>query len=154
MSESRRITKIKAKKNASGAKHPVEILVDYQIPDSTAADGYLKAELISHDEPREELWLAMADFLPLYITVVGLDSDIWTDGELIAVSIKHLDTEDDEGNDVGITLTGKCDVNGIVACPTSPFVRLQSEAIAKLTSEALNYIDGIRSFKAIQMSLL
>lgn len=149
----RRITKIKAKQNPTGKK-PVEILIEYQIPESTAEGGYIKAEFICHEEPRDELWQEMSNFLPLYITLIGLDQDIWSGGEIIGLSIKYLDEEDEEGNDIGLTIVGKCDVDGHTACPPSPFARFRCEAIAKITHEALAYIDGERSTtKPVQQSL-
>lgn len=134
----RRITKVKAKRTADAEL----ITIEYEVAHEKAKDGWFSATFASKEEPREEFYNSMDKLLPLLISAVGLDSDQWEEGQVIGVSFKH--TEDN----IGITITGKCEINGSYPCPTSPYAIAQDNfdynLVTALQQEAIAYLDGAR----------
>ena len=139
----RRITKVKAKRLDAEL-----ITIEYQVAHEKAKDGWFSASFTSKEEAREEFYSSMDELLPLLVLSVGLDSIQWEEGQVIGVSFKH--TEDQ----IGITITGKCEINGAYPCPTSPYAIAQDtfdyDLVMALQHEAIAYLDGARKASAQQ----
>lgn len=140
----RRITKVKAKRLEDAEL----ITIEYQVAHEKAKDGWFSASFTSKEEARSEFYSSMDELLPLLINAIGLDSIQWEEGQVIGVSFKH--TEDN----IGITITGKCEINGDYPCPTSPYAIAQDtfdyDLVMALQQEAIAYLDGARKASAQQ----
>jgi len=138
----RRVTKIKAKRGKTE-----EITITYEVNNSSAKGGYFTTTLTCNEEAVNEFYTLLDKALPILIQTIGLNEEIWLDAQVIGLSIKH-DLE--EG--LGITITGKCEIDGGYPCPTSPyFIAKESTAdlIREIETEALKYVDGARRQKSL-----
>lgn len=140
----RRITKVKAKRLADAEL----ITIEYEVAHEKAKDGWFSSTFSSKEEAREEFYRRMDELLPLLINAIGLDSIQWEEGQIIGVSFKHAEDQ------IGITITGKCEINGAYPCPTSPYAIAQDtfdyDLVTALQQEAIAYLDGARKASAQQ----
>jgi hypothetical protein len=143
-SAERRITKVKAKRLEDAEL----ITIEYEVAHDKAKDGWFSATFTSKEEAREEFYGSMDELLPLLINAIGLDSIQWEEGQIIGVSFKHTE------ENIGITITGKCEINGAYPCPTSPYAIAQDtfdyDLVMALQQEAIAYLDGARKASAQQ----
>lgn len=133
----RRVTKIKAKRGKTE-----EITITYEVNNSSAKGGYFTTTLTCNEEAVNEFYTLLDEALPILIQTIGLNEEIWLDAQVIGLSVKH-DLE--EG--LGITITGKCEIDGGYPCPTSPYVIAKestADLIREIETEALKYVDGAR----------
>ena len=133
----RRITKIKARRIDDAE----EITIAYEVFHDKAKDGWFSASFTSKEEARNEFYGFMDELLPILILTIGLDSQWEESGQIIGVSLKHSESG------IGITVTGKCEINGAYPCPTSPYVIVHEQThnlIMELQQEAIKYLDGAR----------
>ena len=136
----RRITKIKSRR----IEDAEEITIDYEVAHEKAKNGWFSASFTSKEEALNEFYGYMDNLLPILILTVGLDSQWEESGQVIGVSVKHSE------NGIGITVTGKCEINGGYPCPTSPYVIVRDNTeqdILNLQKEAIKYLDGARFVK-------
>lgn len=141
----RRVTKIKAKRGKIE-----EISISYEVANASAKNGYFTTTLICNEEAASDFYELLDETLPVLIKTIGLDEEKWLDAQVIGLSIKH-DLE--EG--LGITITGKAEINNSYPCPTSPYVIAKestADLIEEIETEALKYVDGKRRFE--QQNLL
>lgn len=138
----RRITKVKAKRLADAEL----ITIEYEVAHDKAKDGWFSSTFSSKEEAREEFYRRMDELLPLLINAIGLDSIQWEEGQIIGVSFKHAEDQ------IGITITGKCEINGAYPCPTSPYAIAEDtyDLVIALQQEAIAYLDGARKASAQQ----
>jgi hypothetical protein len=133
----RRITKIKAKRIDDAE----EITIAYEVFHNKAKDGWFSASFTSKEEARNEFYGFMDELLPILVQTVGLNSQWEESGRIIGVSFKHSESG------IGITVTGKCEINGAYPCPTSPYVIVHEQThdlIMELQKEGIKYLDGAR----------
>lgn len=136
----RQITKIKVKRSDSGE----DILINYNVFDERAKDGFFTSSFPCKEEARNQFYTALDETLEMFMEALGLDSSDWEEGQIIGMSIKHTD------DGYGVTITGKCEIEGRYACPTTPYMILDDEGgneyrlIEKVLSEAIAYLDGAR----------
>lgn len=141
----REITKIKAKRSESSE----DILINYSVFDERAKDGFFTSSFPCKEEARNEFYHALDATLVMFMEALGLDACVWEEeGVIIGISIKHID------DGYGITLTGKCEIEGRYACPTTPYMILEGgcpeyDLIKKVLGEAIAYLDGARRQKSI-----
>jgi hypothetical protein len=133
----RRITKVKARRIDDAE----EITINYEVAHDKAKDGWFSSTFTSKEEARNEFYEALDTLLPVLIQTVGLN-DQWEEyGQVIGVSVKHSESG------IGITVTGKCEIDGAYPCPTSPYVIVKEQTereVLKLQELALDYLDGAR----------
>jgi hypothetical protein len=135
----RKITKIKAKRGESE-----DILINYNVFDERAKDGFFTSSFPCKEEATYQFYDALDALLPTLMGYLGLDS-IWAEkGKVIGVSIKSTD------DGLGITITGKCEINGYYACPTTPyFIAPEEHLINDLMRQAIAYLDGARKQQSL-----
>jgi hypothetical protein len=133
----RRITKIKTRRIDDAE----EITIAYEVEHEKAKDGWFSASFTSKEEARNEFYDFMDELLPILVQTVGLNSQWEESGQIIGVSLKHSESG------IGITVTGKCEINGAYPCPTSPYVIVHEQThdlIMELQKEGIKYLDGAR----------
>ena len=133
----RRITKIKTRRIDDAE----EITIAYEVSHDKAKHGWFSASFTSKEEARNEFYGFMDKLLPILVQTVGLNSQWEESGQIIGVSLKHSESG------IGITVTGKCEINDAYPCPTSPYVIVHGQIydlIINLQKEAIKYLDGAR----------
>ena len=136
----RQITKIKVKRSESGE----DILINYNVFDERAKDGFFTSSFPCKEEARNQFYTALDEMLGMFMDALGLDAEAWEEGQIIGMSVKHTD----EG--YGVTITGKCEIEGRYACPTTPYMTIDDDSsdeyrlVEKAMREAIAYLDGAR----------
>lgn len=75
-------------------------------------------KLVSKDKPLLALEKAFDDLLEDAILFCGLDSDVWNNGKVGAISLKHTDD-----GEIGVTISVQCEIGGSVVCVNTPYIR-------------------------------
>lgn len=136
----RKITKIKAKRGDVEA-----ISIAYVLINENTEDGDISCSLTSKNEALTSFYAALDTLMGTLIESIGLNPDIWEDeGVIIGLSVKH------EEDGFGITITGKCEIEGRYSCPTTPYIMINDSSsdeygfIKNVMDEAIKYLDGER----------
>lgn len=136
----RKITKIKAKRGDTEA-----ISIAYVVVSDRNEEENLNCSLTSKEEARTEFYDSLDSLRIMLVDAIGLDPKIWLEeGQIIGLSIKYQEES------IGLTITGKCEIEGRYACPTTPYLILsdvesdQYRMIQEIMDECCKYLDGER----------
>ncbi len=136
----RKITKIKAKRGDTE-----NISIAYVVVSDRNEEENLNCSLTSKEEARTEFYNALDGLRIMLVDAIGLNPNIWLEeGQIIGLSIKYQE----EG--IGITITGKCEIEGRYACPTTPYLVINNvesddyKLIELVVDECCKYLDGER----------
>jgi hypothetical protein len=140
----RRLAKVKVKRKDTIS----EVEVNYEIFNDK--DGWLLVTHKCKEEPKQELEELLDQFLPILISTVGLNEQWEDEGVIIGVGVKYLDDQ------IGINVTGKCDIDGRAACPTSPFYilpdHMESKLLKPLEIAVFKYLEGDRRQQSLSLN--
>jgi hypothetical protein len=131
------ITKIKVKDN--------DIEIIYDLPPQSSSNERKTVKFSCDEEPKPSFFNAMNGLLNDAIEFCGLDSDVWTEGEVTGVTLKHSDAG------IGINITVQSKINDLAVVVNTPHISKavvsdQLEVrINKLIAESEAYIQGQRS---------
>ena len=136
----RKITKIKTKRGDTEA-----ISIAYVVVSDRNEEENLNCSLTSKEEARTEFYEGLDRLRIMLVDAIGLDPKIWLEeGQIIGLSIKYQE----EG--IGLTITGKCEIEGRYACPTTPYLIINDvesddyQMIQEIIDECCKYLDGER----------
>ncbi|MBD6620946.1 hypothetical protein FNW02_35775 [Komarekiella sp. 'clone 1'] len=135
------INKIKVKDN--------DIKIIYDLPAQSSSNERKTVKFFCNEQPRVSFFNAMNALLDDAIEFCGLDSDMWSEGEVTGVTLKHSD------DGVGINITVQNKINDLAVVVNTPHISKAvvsdnlEDRINKLIAESEAYIQGQRA----QMSL-
>jgi len=148
---SRLITKIKAKRADNE-----EILIGYDVFCDRAKDGFFSSIFKCKEEPASQFYDKLDAFLPYLMEFMGLNADIWKKGAICGVNFKYLGEDDDDDNQMIMTISGKCEIHSsydCLTCTSFPITPKMQNLVNDLTKEAIAYLDGARRQQALQFSI-
>jgi hypothetical protein len=136
----RKITKIKAKRGDTES-----ISIAYMVVNENNQEENLNCSLTGKEEARIEFYDGLDGLRIMLVEAIGLNPNIWLEqGQIIGLSIKYQEES------IGITITGKCEIEGRYACPTTPYLLIADQEsvefklIKNVVNEAFKYLDGER----------
>jgi hypothetical protein len=136
----RKITKIKTKRGDTET-----ISIAYVVVSDRNEEENLNCSLTSKEEARTEFYDSLDRLRIMLVDAIGLNPKIWLEeGQIIGLSIKYQE----EG--IGITITGKCEIEGRYACPTTPYLIINDvesddyQMIQEIMDECCKYLNGER----------